>query len=140
MSVSRALDAARDAVVAARAKPQSRRKAMLAALLIDDAVDALFEASGAGDVLEFRHALRGRAPALVAILDLAAMDDVALVVEPVEVALSDYPALGVEDFMVSLYNGRTVPRVRIAAPDGSRRDVHAALAAALAALETEAIA
>ena len=29
------------------------------------------------------------------------------------------PTLGVEDFMVSLYNGRTVPRVLIAGPDGS---------------------
>jgi hypothetical protein len=36
--------------------------------------------------------------------------------------------------MVSLYNGHTVQRVRIAAPDGTRNDVHEILKAALADL------
>ena len=40
--------------------------------------------------------------------------------------------------MVSLYNGRTVPRVLVASSGGARSDVHQALAAALTALETEA--
>ena len=54
--------------------------------------------------------------------------------EAVEVSVADYPNLGVEDFMVSLYNGRTVQRVRVALPDGGRADVHEVLAGALAAL------
>ena len=57
-----------------------------------------------------------------------------LVTEAVEVPVTDYPQLGVEDFMVSLYNGRTVQRVRVALPDGGRADVHEVLETALAAL------
>lgn len=132
-----AIGAARDAVAAARAAPQSRKAAMLAALQLDAAVDALARAGDENDILAGRSALRYRLPALAPILDLAAMDGTILVLEPVEVALGDYPALGVEDFMVSLYNGRTVPRVLIAWPDGRRQDVHEVLAAALAALEAE---
>jgi hypothetical protein len=136
VSLPAALAAARAALDAARAAPQSRKKAMLAALLIDATVDALFEASGEDDVLAFRDATRSRIPALTPILDLVAMEEgrTRLLLEPVVVTLGDYPALGVEDFMVSLYNGRTVPRVLIAWPDGRRVDVHEALAAALAAL------
>jgi len=49
------------------------------------------------------------------------------------VPLGDYGKLGVEDFMVSLYNGHTVQRVLIA--EGTARcDVHAVLAEALKAL------
>lgn len=108
---------------------------MLAALQLDAAVDVLARAGDENDILAGRSALRHHLPALAPILDLAAMDGTTLVLEPVEVALGDYPALGVEDFMVSLYNGRTVPRVLIAWPDGRRQDVHEALASALAGLE-----
>lgn len=137
VSPATAMDAARSAIAVAKAAPQSRKKAMLAALLLDAMVDALFEASGESDVLAFRAALVSRRLDMKPILDLAGMDQTRLVLEPVEIAIGDYPELGVEDFMVSLYNGRTVPRVLIAGPDGSRRDPHEALAAALAALETE---
>jgi hypothetical protein len=133
-----AFAAARPAIDAARAAPQSRRKAMLAALLLDAAIDALFEASGQDDVLAFRSNLELRHAELKPILDLAAMEDTTLVLEPVEIAIGDYPALGVEDFMISLYNGRIVPRVLIVSPQGARIDVHEALASALAALEAEA--
>ena len=54
-----------------------------------------------------------------------------LVTEAVEVPLAEYGALPVEDFMVSLYNARTVQRVRIAHPDGGRREIHQVLAAAI---------
>ena len=137
MSATAAIAAPRAAIEAARGAPQSRKKAMLAALLIDAAVDALFEASGQDDVLVFRGTIAERDPLLRLVLDLAAMDGAMLVLEPVETAIGDYPALGVEDFMVSLYNGRTVPRVLIATPDARRIDVHEALSAALAALEAE---
>ena len=137
MNATAAIATARAAVEAARASPQSRKKAMLAALLIDAAVDALFEMCGESDVLAFRADVCARAPQLRPVLDLAAIDGTSLVLEPVEVDIRDYPALGVEDFMVSLYNGRTVPRVLIATPDARRIDVHEALSAALAALEAE---
>jgi len=137
VNATAAIATARAAVEAARASPQSRKKAMLAALLIDAAVDALFEMCGESDVLAFRADVCARAPQLRPVLDLAAIDGTSLVLEPVEVDIRDYPALGVEDFMVSLYNGRTVPRVLIATPDARRIDVHGALSAALAALEAE---
>jgi hypothetical protein len=140
MSLPDALAAARAAVATAAAAPLSRKKAMLAALLIDAVIDALFTASGEDDVLAYRAALHARAPALGPILDLVAMKETMLVIEPVDVPLSAYPGLGVEDFMVSLYNGRTVPRVLIAPPDSAHIDVHMGLAAALRALEDEAAA
>jgi len=137
MTETGALVAARRAIAAAAAAPLSRKKAMLAALLVDAAIDKLFSASAEEDVLVYRAALRTRMPALAPILDLASMTRTTLVVEPVEVAVSDYPGLGVEDFMVSLYNDRTVQRVLIAGSDGTRSDVQSALAAAIQALEAE---
>lgn len=134
MSADGALAAAQAAVAAAVAAPLSRRKAMLAALLVDAAVEACFLASGADDVLAWRAEIRARVPALAPILDLAAMDGAALVIEPVELRPDD-TALDVGDVMVALYNDRTVPRVLIAAPDGGREDVHAALSAALVELQ-----
>jgi hypothetical protein len=138
MSVADALADARHAVAMAAGAPLSRKKAMLAALLLDAAIDALFAAGGEEDVLAYRAAFRARASALEPILDLVAMESTTLVTEPVEIAVADYPQLGVEDFMVSLYNNRTVPRVLIATSGGSRCDVHEALSRALAALEAEA--
>ncbi len=123
------------AVADARQAMLSRRKAMLAAYLVDAYADRLFAASAepAGDVLEFRAGLAGAHPALVTVFDLVA-GRIELVIEAVEVPLADYGKLGVEDFMVSLYNGHSVQRLRIVGPDGSRQDVHEVLAAAVAAL------
>lgn len=113
----------------------SRKKAMLAAHLVDAYADRLFAARAgpAADVLEFRAGLASAHPAVGAIFDLVA-GRAELVTEAVEVPLADYGKLGVEDFMVSLYNGHTVQRLRIVSPDGARQDVHAVLAEALAAL------
>jgi hypothetical protein len=124
------------AVAAARAHPLSRKRAMLAALLVDAAVDAAFASSSEDDPLAFRARLARESEPLALTLALAAMEEGGprLVVEPVAVPLENYSALPVEDFMVSLYNDHTVPRVRIALADGTRRDVHAVLEAALAAL------
>ena len=126
-----------DAAIGAAARaPLSRRKTMLAALLLDEVVDHLFARSGATDILAFRAEIATRAPALALLLDLCAMrdDGPRLVLEPVEVPVADYAGLDVQDFMVSLYNGHTVQRVLIAAPDGSRHDAQITLAAARAAL------
>lgn len=113
----------------------SRKKAMLAVYLVDAYVDRLFSARAepAGDVLEFRAGLAGAHPALATAFDLVA-GRAELVTEAVEVPLADYGKLGVEDFMVSLYNGHTVQRLRIVGPEGDRQDVHEVLAAAVGAL------
>jgi hypothetical protein len=105
---------------------------MLAALLIDAAADAAFAASGEDDVLEFRARLAARSEALGLVFGLCALREGGplLVTEAVEVPIADHPALTTEDFMVSLYNDRTVMRVRIAVGD-QRHDVHAVLAKAL---------
>jgi hypothetical protein len=109
----------------------SRKKAMLAAHLIDAYADHLFAARAepAADVLEFRASLAAAHPALATIFDLVA-GRAELVTEAVEVPLAEYGKLGVEDFMVSLYNGHTVQRLRIVSADGNRLDVHEALGAA----------
>jgi hypothetical protein len=127
-----ALARAAEAVAAAAAAPLSAKRAMLAALLIDAAADALFAASGEDDVLEFRARLAKGSAALALVFGLCALrpDGERLVTEAVEVPIADYPALTTEDFMVSLYNDRTVMRVRIAVED-QRHDVHAVLGKAL---------
>jgi hypothetical protein len=105
---------------------------MLAALLVDAAADAAFRASDEDDVLAFRARLAAGSEALALVFGLCAMEPVGpqLVTEAVEVPVADYPQLEVEDFMVSLYNGRTVMRVRIAMAD-ARHDVHDVLARAM---------
>jgi hypothetical protein len=127
-----ALTRATEAVAAAAAAPLSAKRAMLAALLIDAAADAMFAASGEDDVLEFRARLAKGSAALALVFGLCALrpDRERLVTEAVEVPIADYPALTIEDFMVSLYNDRTVMRVRIAVED-QRHDVHAVLGKAL---------
>lgn len=113
----------------------SRKKAMLAAHLIDAFADRLFEAGAepADDVLAFRTELGRAAPALGLVFELVA-GRAGLVTEAVAVPLAEYGKLSVEDFMVSLYNGHTVQRVRIVTADGVRRDVHEVLAEAVAGL------
>ena len=122
---------------AARAAPLSRRKAMLVAALVDAYVDRLFAADpDADDILVYRTKLGAAAPALGLILALGAgRDGVRLVTEAVSVPLADYGALDVEDFMVSLYNDHSVPRLLLALPDGGRRDMLEVLEEAIAALE-----
>jgi hypothetical protein len=115
----------------------SRRKAMLAAHLVDAYADRLFAARAepAADVLEFRAGLAEANPALATIFDLVA-GRAEVITEAVEVPLADYSKLGVEDFMVSLYNGHTVQRLRIVGLDGGRPDVHEVLAGAIEVLRS----
>lgn len=116
----------------------SRRKAMLAAYLVDGFVDRLFAARAepAGDILAFRAEMASRHPPLALILDLVAGRAESRL-EAVEVPLAHYGGLSVEDFMVSLYNQHSVQRLRIATPDGGREDVHGVLAEAVVALAAE---
>ena len=123
---------------AALAAPLSRKRAMLVALLIDAFADRLFTAAGAEDVLVFRAELAAKSSALALVFALAAQnsDGPQLILEPVPVPPSDYAQLSLEDFMVSLYNDHTVQRVRIAMPDGTRRDAPEILGEAIAALHS----
>jgi hypothetical protein len=124
---------------AAVAAPLSRKRVMLVALLIDAFADRMFAASGAEDVLVYREDLAARFPTLGPVFALAAQrsDGPQFVHDAVPVPLSDYHQLSIEDFMVSLYNDHTVQRVRIAMPDGSRRDAHEVLSEAIAAFRSQ---
>ena len=121
------------ALADAAAHPLSAKRAMLAALLLDATADRLLPAGG--DLLAHRAALAAGSPALALILDLAALRDGGprLVTEAVEVPLADYDTLSEQEFMVSLYNKHTVPRLRIAIGD-ARWDVHEVLREAAAAI------
>lgn len=122
-----------DALAASEAAPLSAKKAMLVVLLADAYADRL--AGPGDDVLAFRAGLAAKSEALALLFELAAMRDGGprLVTEAVEVPLADYPALKVEDFMVSLYNQHSVQRVRVAVGD-AHHDVHEVLRAAVAQL------
>lgn len=127
----------RAAQAEALAAPLSARKAMLAVMLADAYADRLFAAQdGIDDVLVFRERLAAGSPELALVFAIAAMREGGprLVTEAVAVPIEEYGRLSVEDFMVSLYNDRTVQRVRVALPDGTRRDVHEVLAGAVDAL------
>lgn len=122
---------------AAVAAPLSSRKATLVAMLIDAYADRLFAAQDdVDDILVFREMLAVQSPALGHILALASHrpNGPRLITEAVEVPLDEYVKLSVEDFMVSLYNGQTVQRVRLVLPDGSRLAIHEVLAEAIEAM------
>lgn len=125
------------ALAAFAAHPLSRKRAMLAALLIDAELDRRLAVAG-GDILATRAALAARAPALALVMGLASLGENGprLVLDAVDVTPQEYPALSEGDYMVSLYNDATVPRVRLAAPDGSRHDALALFHDALAELAT----
>ncbi len=122
-------------LAAARAAPMSAKRALLVALLIDAYVDRLFGASGEDDLLAWRARRAAESPELGLVMDVAA-GRAELVVEAVAVPIEDYPRLSEAEFMVSLYNGRTVPRVLIAQGE-ARRDVHEVLRAAVGSLAAD---
>ena len=128
----------RDALANAETHPLSRRHAMLVVMLIDAYADRLFAASGVDDLLAFRERLAAESAPLGLVLEIAAQRDGGplLVTEAVEVPLAGYPRLSEADFMVSLYNGGTVQRVRVALADGGRRDALEMLREAVAAVST----
>ncbi len=104
--------------------------------LADAYADRLFGAqSDADDILAFRDGLAARSEALAQVFALV-RGDLALVTEAVQVPLSDYGQLRVEDFMVSLYNDHSVQRVRIAWPDGARVLAHPVVGEAIGFLRS----
>lgn len=123
---------------AARAAPLSRRKAMLVAALLDAYVDHLFAARAGEDVIAFRAGMARRSPELGRVMALCGQQDGStLMLDTVAIAVSDYASLGVEDFMVSLYNDHSVQRLRLALPDGQRVDMLALLDATMASLDQD---
>lgn len=119
-----------------QAFPLSRRKAMLVAALVDAFVDRRFAAEAAGDILAYRAELAAKRPELGLVMALCAgREGMAVVTEAVAVPIADYGTLGVEDFMVSLYNDHSVQRLQLVLPDGERRDMLAVLGEAIAGLD-----
>ena len=96
------------ALAALEASPMSRKKAMLLVLLIDAAIDGASE----GDLLVHRQTLADSSPALALVMEIAAMreDGPRLAVEAAEA-----PPLSEAEYMVSVYNAGTVPRLMIVA-------------------------
>jgi hypothetical protein len=127
----------REALAAAEAAPLSRRRVMLVVMLVDAYADRLFEASDEGDLLVFRERLAAGSAALGLVFEIAAQREggARLVVEAVEVPIADYARLSEPDFMVSLYNGASVQRVRVALADGGRVLALTVLREAAGALE-----
>ena len=125
-----------EAIAAAQTAPLSRRKALLAAMLIDAHVDRVFAAGGAGDdILDYRAMVAERSAPLGLLLRLCAQQgDLELVTEAVAVPIKDYGSLSIEDFMVSLYNDHSVQRLLLVSSEGARHDMQAVLSAALTAL------
>jgi hypothetical protein len=130
--MGRASGAVEAALARASEHPLSRRKAMLAAVLLDNLCDEAFDLlragqpdrdPGAEDVLAFRDRLAAASPPLGLVLDLCAgrQDGPRLEIATVPVPIEDYPRLSVEDFMVSLYNGNSVQRLVIAGGRGGAR-------------------
>lgn len=126
------------AVAEARAAPLSLRKARLAIALFDAYVDRLYAADPgrAEDILAFRAEWAAASPPLALLLAIAearpGAPDLRLETSPL--APSDYPHLSEAEFMVSLYNEATVPRLLITAPGGTSHDVHDVLHDALEAI------
>jgi len=90
----------------------SRKRAMLLVLLIDAAIDA--RCPKGRDPLAHRQELAADA-ALALVMELAAMraGGAQLAVAQREVSAAEYPALSEAEYMVSLYNGATLPRLVI---------------------------
>jgi len=127
------------ALAAFDAAPLSRKRAMLVVLLLDAEIDRLCLARGEPDLLAARADLAAAHPALGVLMALAAMrdDGPRLVLDQTVVPPTDYPTLGEADYMVSLYNDATVPRVRVLKLDGSATDARDLLHEAHAAFILE---
>lgn len=107
------------------------------AALVDAYVDRMFGCDpGAEDILVYRAAMAGQCNALDLVMGLCTgRPGLGVTTEAVPVPIESYGALGLEDFMVSLYNNSSVQRVMMVLPEGTRRDMLAVLAEAIAALD-----
>jgi hypothetical protein len=121
----------RAAIAEARAAPLAIRKARLAIALLDAYVDRLYAAdtSRAEDILTFRTGLSHTSPSLALLLAVAEQKPGApqLHLETAPLSPSDYSHLSEAEFMVSLYNDATMPKLLIIAPDNASFDAHSVL-------------
>jgi hypothetical protein len=128
------------AIAEARAAPLSLRKARLAIALLDAYVDRLYAADTgrAEDILAFRAHLSATSPPLALLLAFAEQKPGApeLRLETAPLSPADYPHLSEPEYMVSLYNGASIPRLLLTTTGRTRQDVHDSLHAALVALST----
>jgi hypothetical protein len=117
----------------AQAAPLSTRKALLVAVLVDDLVERIASRQ-AGDRLAWLAAWRRQSPQLAVLHELCALRQSGprLELSTVAVPIEHYPALALEDFMVSLYNGHTVQQVSVIWADSRKEQVHPLLADAVA--------
>ena len=117
------------ALAALEASPLSRKKAMLLALLIDEAIDNA--RPDTADLLGHRQSIALAHPALALVMELVALRDTGprLVVEAL-----DAPPLSEAEYMVSVYNAGTIPRLMIVA-DGVAREALPLLRQAVAELD-----
>ena len=125
------------AFASAEAAPLSTKRALLVALLIDAAVDRGFAPDrGDADLFVWRETVARKFPALGEVMALTwgRPDGPRLALGAVTIPLRDYGSLGIEDFMVSLYNANTVQRVLLTRPDGTTTEVHPLLKRAIAEL------
>ena len=84
---------------------------------------------------EAGETMAAASPALELVMTLCAgRNSVHMVTETVSIPIVEYGTLSVEDFMVSLYNDRTVQRLRLATAGGESLDMPQVLAEAIAAL------
>ncbi|RYE08464.1 MAG: hypothetical protein EOP22_13485 [Hyphomicrobiales bacterium] len=126
------------ALAALEARPMSRKTAMLLALVIDAEIDRRFDATNDGDLLDYRALVAAGSEALALVMELAALraGGAQLVLEPVAVPLAAMGGVSEAEYMVSLYNGATVPRVLIAVGE-AWHEALGVLRAAVAALGRE---
>lgn len=126
----------REALALSDEAPLSMRRAMLVVLLLDTLVEELASRDGQ-DPLKVRGTIAHRSPDLRLVLEIAAHrgGGPGLVVEEVGVPLTEYETLSTAEFMISLYNEHTVPRLLVALTDGTRTDARAVLHGAVAAVE-----
>ncbi|MEO6396626.1 MAG: hypothetical protein ABIO40_12045 [Devosia sp.] len=138
LSLEQHFSYAEAALADAVAAPLSARKARLVAALIDALIDRCFDAgrTGAEDILAFRTKLLDSSPALASVVALAAArpDGPQLRLDVESLRPGVYAGLSEAQYMVSLYNGSTIPRLFVLFPDGTRQNAPDLLAGALDAL------
>ena len=111
---------------------------MLVVSLADAMVDRLFAGNvDADDVLAFRAEVSAGNPGLASVMALAMhrRDGPWLAVKERQIPIEDYGALSVEDFMVSLYNDRTVQRLMVTGTSVQDWEAEQVLSQALAELD-----
>ncbi len=127
----------------AEAAPQSLRRALLAAQLVDALAERVFDTwrgdapekvRGAGDIIAYRAALAVASPAVAALDDFCSGRDgrAELRREMVPVDKVDQHRLLFADWMITTYNDMSVPTLMLVQASGTQRQFHPLVAEATA--------